>query len=139
MLSLNSGSKLFYSIEVEWQVKQTFIEAMSIIKKSNCVYVMRCAIWYHLYNLKNVKSIHGGVLIWVKLQALACNFIKINTPPWMFFAFFKLYKWYQIAQAPHILKFLVEVYSIDNSMIFFFENLWKRALFLKPVSMLKRL
>ena len=30
---------------------------------------MRCAIWYHLYNLKNVKNNHGGVLILVKLQA----------------------------------------------------------------------
>ena len=26
------------------------------------------------------------------------GFTKINTPPWMFFMFFKLYKWYQIAQ-----------------------------------------
>ena len=24
---------------------------------------MRCAIWHHLYNLKNVKNTHGGVLI----------------------------------------------------------------------------
>ena len=60
---------------------------------------MRCAIWYHLYNLKNVKNTHGGVLILVKLQAEACNFTtKINTPPWVFFTFFKLYKCYQIAQ-----------------------------------------
>ena len=28
----------------------------------------------------------------------ACNFTKINTPPWVFFTFFKLYKWYQIEQ-----------------------------------------
>ena len=27
-----------------------------------------------------------------------CNFTKINTPPWVFFTFYKLYKWYQIAQ-----------------------------------------
>ena len=33
--------------------------------------VMLCAIWCHLYNLKNVKITHGGVLILVKLQALA--------------------------------------------------------------------
>ena len=26
-------------------------------------YVLRCAIWYHLYNLKNEKNTHGGVLI----------------------------------------------------------------------------
>ena len=24
-------------------------------------YVMFCAIWYHLYNLNNVKTTHGGV------------------------------------------------------------------------------
>ena len=30
---------------------------------------MRCTIWYHLHNLKNMKSNHGGVLFLVKLQA----------------------------------------------------------------------
>ena len=30
-------------------------------------YVMRCAIWYHLYNLKNVIKTHGEVLLLVKL------------------------------------------------------------------------
>ena len=32
-------------------------------------YVMFCTIWYHLYNLKNVKNTHGGVLLLVQLQA----------------------------------------------------------------------
>ena len=59
----------------------------------NSIYMVRYAIWYHLYNLKNVKNTHGWVLIIV-----ACNFTKINTPPRVFFTFFKLYKWYQIAQ-----------------------------------------
>ena len=62
------------------------------------IFVMRCAIWYYLYNLKNLKNTHGAVLILVKLQVSSCNFTKINTPPWVFFTFFKLYKWYQIAQ-----------------------------------------
>ena len=35
----------------------------------NFKYVVRCAIWYNLYNLKNVKYTHGGVLILGKLQA----------------------------------------------------------------------
>ena len=30
---------------------------------------MRYAIWYHLYNLKNVKNTHEGVLLLIKLQA----------------------------------------------------------------------
>ena len=58
-----------------------------------------CAIWYHLYNLKNVKNIHGGVFILINLQASACNFTESNTAPWVFFTFFKLYKWYQIARS----------------------------------------
>ena len=45
---------------------------------------MRCAIWYHLHNLKNMKNTHGGVLYLVKLQASAT---KSNTPPWVFFVF----------------------------------------------------
>ena len=31
---------------------------------------MLCAIWYHLYILKTMKSNRGGVLLLVKLQAL---------------------------------------------------------------------
>ena len=58
----------------------------------------RCAIWYNLYNLKNVKNTHGGVLLLAKLQAKGCSFTKSSTPPWVFFTFFKLYKWYQIMQ-----------------------------------------
>ena len=49
--------------------------------------MMRCVIWYHLYNLKNVKQTHGGVLLLVKLQAKTCNLTKIDTPPWVFLCF----------------------------------------------------
>ena len=62
-------------------------------------YVMLCAIWYHLYNFKNVKSTHGGVLPFVKLQGWVCYFNKSNTPLWVFFTFLKFYKWYQIPQS----------------------------------------
>ena len=54
------------------------------LRASVCLFVVRYANWYHLYNLKNVNNPHGGVLILVKLQASACNFTKINTPPWVF-------------------------------------------------------
>ena len=45
--------------------------------------VMFCAIWYHLYNLKNVKNTDGGVLLLVKLQtfSLQIYFTKSNTLP----------------------------------------------------------
>ena len=59
-------------------------------------YVAR-AIWYHLYNLKEVKNTHGGVLRKPE-KAKACNFTKSNILPLVFFTFFKLYKWDQIAQ-----------------------------------------
>ena len=39
--------------------------------------VMRCAIWYHLYNLKNVKNTHGGVLI-LWLQAKPVTLLKLT-------------------------------------------------------------
>ena len=63
------------------------------------VYGMLCAIWYHLYKLKNVKNTHRGVLLLGKLQVLAYNFTKSNTALWVFFTFFKLYELYQIAQS----------------------------------------
>ena len=61
--------------------------------------VMLCAIQYHVHNLKNLKKTHERVLLSVKMQAKARNFAKSNTPPWVFFTFFKLYEWYQIAQS----------------------------------------
>ena len=45
---------------------------------------MRYAIWYHLCNLKILKYTNGALLLLVKLQTLACNFTKSNTPPWVF-------------------------------------------------------
>ena len=34
-----------------------FPKCQAMIKENS---VMLCAIWYHLYNLKNVKNTHGG-------------------------------------------------------------------------------
>ena len=48
----------------------------------NRLNVMRCAIWYHLHNLKNMKNTHGGVLLLVKLQALFVQFKKREKHPW---------------------------------------------------------
>ena len=49
---------------------------------STYMYGVRCAIWCYLCNLKNVKNIHGGVLVSVKLQAekhpsRSVNFSKV--------------------------------------------------------------
>ena len=48
---------------------------------SNGIYVMRCAIWYHLYNLKNVENTHGGVLLLVKLQVKSILRMLNCAPP----------------------------------------------------------
>ena len=49
---------------------------------------------------KNMKSTNGVVILLVKWQASVCNFSnKIIIPPWVFFTFFKLRKWYQIVQS----------------------------------------
>ena len=42
---------------------------------------MLCAIWYHVYNLKDVKNTHGQMFLLAKLQALSYNFMKSNTSP----------------------------------------------------------
>ena len=47
--------------------------------KPYSLYVVRCAIWYYLYNLKNVKNTHGGMLILVKLQAERTTYYKRMT------------------------------------------------------------
>ena len=58
---------------------------------------MFCGIWYHFYNLKNMKNTHEGVFL-----------TKNSTPPWVVFTFYKLYKWYQTAQRITVCKqFLV--------------------------------
>ena len=43
--------------------------------------VVSCAIWYHLYNLKNVKNAHGGKLLLVKLHAEASHSITYYLLP----------------------------------------------------------
>ena len=55
---------------------------------------------------------HGGVSISAKLQAFT---IKIITPPWMLFTFFKLYKWYQITQS---VSFFLSSRNIVPGIIF---------------------
>ena len=63
------------------------------------VCVILCVIFYHVYNLKNMKNTHGEVFFLVKVQYSAFNFNKNSTRLWVYFTFFKLCKWYQIAQS----------------------------------------
>ena len=70
------------------------------------------SIWSHLYNLKNVKNTDSGVLLFVKLQVT-----KSNIPPWVFFTFFKLYKWYEIVQRITYRLSLYMVLVLSSSLL----------------------
>ena len=59
---------------------------------------MLCAILYHLCNWKLWKTLIKECLFFARLPAKACNFTKSKTPPWVFFTFLKLCKWYQVAK-----------------------------------------
>ena len=60
------GQQKMPSLEFNGQHKGWYCRMLTWNSKS--VYVVRCAIWYHWYNLKNVKNTNGGVLLLVKLQ-----------------------------------------------------------------------
>ena len=65
----------------------------------------------------------------LKLQAKACNFTESNTPPWVFFTFLKLHKWYQISQS--ILYSKIEVLYSGYSLLMsekLFSMIWLHAL-----------
>ena len=94
--------------------------------------MLRCAIWHHLYNLKNMKNTHGEVLLLVKLQAKACNITKSNTPRWVFFTFFKLCKWYQIAEnVTNVWHNISSVVSYQRITIFFM--IWNCMVYMKRI------
>ena len=95
----------------------TFFSAFSKIYFS---YVL-CDVLRYLVpfvQLKNMKNTHWGVLLSVKLQSETYKFTEINTPLWVFFTFFKLYKWYQeIAQS--IIYFLSSEKQLTLTEILF--------------------
>ena len=57
------------------------------------------------------------------------NFTKINTPPWVFFTFFKLYKWYQIAQRT--------THNLPKSNRWSYGKSWRRSFLLRNVLSVK--
>ena len=84
---------------------------------------MLCAIWCHLYNLKNVKHTHGGMSLLVKLKVY---FTKSNTPLWVFLTFLKLCKWYQIAQ--RILRKLTRSDKVILNTVYSAQTLFKPSI-----------
>ena len=97
----------------------------------DCQFFMFWAIWYHLYNFKNVKNTHGRVLLLVKLQA---SKLTIKTPerrhwnilPWVFFMFFKSINGTKSRNASHInlpIK-IIQALFVELNLIFFFSSSW---------------
>ena len=87
-MAKESKTKSAQATDEKYVSKLMFFERLKFLRPAMATTnVMHCAIWYHLYNLKNVENV-----------AKACNFTKINTSSWVFFTLFKLCKWYQIAQ-----------------------------------------
>ena len=75
--------------------------------ETKSIYAALVSLFYFLWFLYNTilfvefkkrENTHGRALLFVKLQASACNFTKSKTLALVFFTFFKLYKWYQIVQ-----------------------------------------
>ena len=64
-------------------------------------YVVRCAIWYHLYNLKNLKNTHRRVLILVcSLQP--ATLVKLTLLHGCFSRFSDCTNGTKLRNAPHI-------------------------------------
>ena len=96
-----------------------YITMLSVFKINNTdtttiSFVMLFAIWYHLYNVKNMKSTHGEVLLLIKLQASAYSFTKVSFLLWVLFRFFKLYRWYQFAQKVSLDINLVHLLTLNK-------------------------
>ena len=81
---------------------------------------MLCAVWYHLYNLKIVKSTHGGILFFVKpaMEAETCNFAISNIPPWVFFHVLKI-----VEMVPNCLLYFIKGIFIELKAILFSSKL----------------
>ena len=61
---------------------------------------MLCAIWYHLYNFKNMKNTHGEVLLLVKLKP--ATLIKVTLPHGCFSRFLNCINGTKLRKASHI-------------------------------------
>ena len=88
---------------------------MGIIMK----YVILCATWYHLYNFKNVKNTHGGVLLLVKMQGSACKFTKSNTLAWVFCTFLKFVYCANGTKSRKVSHTKYTAWNIHHHIIFF--------------------
>ena len=64
---------IFSRTVAKWVMKRTEQCLLICLWCLSFSFVILYAIWYHLYNLKNVNNIHGGVILLAKLQASASS------------------------------------------------------------------
>ena len=74
LLILNMLSPTVFIIDFE-QVNVCLVRSDGKLNKAGSKIVMLCAIWYHLYNFKNVKNTHGEVLANQKVTVLHGYFL----------------------------------------------------------------
>ena len=60
-------SLIFTGILKDTSKEKLYQERLELQSLPALVHI-RCAIWYYLYNLKNVKNTHGAVLLLVKVK-----------------------------------------------------------------------
>ena len=93
------GSKWYYK-----ESKQDWHQIQHGILSGYDIPMMRCAIWYHLHNLKNVTNTHGGVLLLGKPATL----LKVTLLHGCFSRFLNC-KWHQIVENTTYMSFYVLV------------------------------
>ena len=65
---------------------------------------MHYTIWYHLYNFKNVKNTHGGVLLLVKFQLKPVTLLKVTLLRRYFSRFLNCTNGTKLSKTSHILE-----------------------------------
>ena len=92
----------------------------------------------HLYNLKNVKNTHWGLLLLVKLKADVCNCTKNNVPPWVFFTFLNFKNFAKLRKTSQIYNVeLGKAFYIDIGFGVFLNGKWTFFSFCEIVEMNK--
>ena len=61
-------SLIFTGILKDTSKEKLYQERLQLRLRLPALVHIRCAIWYYLYNLKNVKNTHGAVLLLVKVK-----------------------------------------------------------------------
>ena len=78
------------------------------------VYVMLCAIWYHLHSSKNVKNTHGGELLLVKTLAFL---LKVTLIHGCFLCFLNCTNSTKLRKASHIIRELAKYPAVEQGQI----------------------